>query len=376
MTLLTLNKLRTIVVFSGSNQRAVISFLRFAKSQQLRFFIIANGQNDNIFSTEYAVNVIHTREYNVLDINEISHVCLKVIKSTSVSEVLILPSSEFLNRFLLQNSKYLRSINVHVGLCSLEVYNKISDKKSFCSICSSYGLPVPHEYIKRPEAPPYVCKPKSYFLNNIPAPKPIIILTEHDLHKLSSHDEESFFYQEYIGGRSIYLLYYVYKNGTYEVFSQENLIQQSEGRSMILAKSSDYHLNNPITREYANVLHSEGFNGLVMVEIKLWEGKAYMIEANPRFWGPLQLVLDSGMSLLHTFAKENGLIANTEYPTTNYLTDIYYFWSGGLVQNRQTPPSFHLFNPSDFIDNYHKIITNEIYLKPDTINIYSKENHG
>jgi hypothetical protein len=37
----------------------------------------------------------------------------------------------------------------------------------------------------------------------------------------------------------------------------------------------------------------EGFYGLVMIEVKEYDNQFYMIEANPRLWGPSQLILDA-----------------------------------------------------------------------------------
>ena len=62
---------KTIIIFSGYNQRAVISFCRFAKSENIDFFIIAKNINDTILKSIYKNNVIYIRKSIDLDINEI-----------------------------------------------------------------------------------------------------------------------------------------------------------------------------------------------------------------------------------------------------------------------------------------------------------------
>ena len=57
-----------------------------------------------------------------------------------------------------------------------------------------------------------------------------------------------------------------------------------------------------------------GYYGLIMIEVKIQDGEYYMIEANPRLWGPSQLILDAGMDLFHRFALDNGLIENYTAP--------------------------------------------------------------
>ena len=45
-----------------------------------------------------------------------------------------------------------------------------------------------------------------------------------------------------------------------------------------------------------------------MVEVKHLSNKNYMIEANPRFWGPSQLFVDAGINLFEAFLVDNGLL--------------------------------------------------------------------
>ena len=72
--------------------------------------------------------------------------------------------------------------------------------------------------------------------------KPLIVKDSRDFEKfIALKAEADFYYQEFIGGKSFYLLYYFDKKGNYSVYSQQNLIQQDNGLSIIGAISSDFH---------------------------------------------------------------------------------------------------------------------------------------
>lgn len=363
-----------IIIFSGTNDRAIISFCRYALQKEIPIHIVANGDTDFILDTIYKKNVIAIRVKNELNINSILAYCESIKKDINDS-VLIIPSTEYLNRFLLENRKILSENNIEIGLCNKEVYETISDKYLFNQVCLDEGIAVPKEYQSPPDFYPYVIKPKQYYsTSKAVLEKPALIYNQLDFEKFSQNKKKSdYYYQEFVEGKSYYLLYYIFKNGEYSVYSQENLIQQENGGSMILCKSASIH-ENIISQDFANLFIKLGFSGLAMVEVKYHKNKFYMIEANPRFWGPSQLILDASMNLFDCFALENNLISSL--PSLQYKKDQIYFWSGGIVQTKKNKKNlnYHNFNASMFIENYDDFLNNEIYLKSDTINIYLKEN--
>ena len=363
-----------VLISSGANDRAVISFCRYALQKEIPIYIVANGDSDFILHTIYKKFVIDIRVKNKLDIIAVLSYCESIKKHIDDS-ILIVPSTEYLNRFLLENRKILSENNIQIGLCKKEVYDKISDKYLFNQVCIEEGILVPEEYESVPDFYPFVIKPKRYCIDsNTILEKPALIYNSIDFEKYSMNkDLSDYYYQEYVQGKSYYLLYYIFKNGEYSVYSQENLIQQENGGSMILCKSALIH-EDLISQDFANLFIKINFSGLVMVEVKLYKNKFYMIEANPRLWGPSQLILDASMNLFDCFAFENKLISNI--PKHQYREYQWYFWSGGLVQNQQIKKdiSYHNFDDTMFLKNYSIFLNNEIYLKQDTINIYLKEN--
>ncbi|GGK60389.1 MULTISPECIES: ATP-grasp domain-containing protein [Flavobacteriaceae] len=366
--------MKSVLIFSGNNDRAIIAFCRYAMLNNISFSIVTNGGNDLIFNTAFKRNVICTREFNKLSIENILFYVENIRKNSGVDTVFILPSTEYLNRFLINHKTALEQNNIDTGLCGKKLYELISDKYSFSEKCKDFKIDVPKEFDEFPKAYPYIIKPKLYKTTESKIDKPTIITSKKDLKKYwKDKDLKDYYLQEYVEGKSIYLLYYFSKDGNYDVFSQENLIQQYNGGSMVLCKSSNYHLET-ISEKFGELFTSLNFSGLVMVEVKLHNNKFVMIEANPRLWGPSQLILDAEMNLFDSFALDNELLKNVK--KRNYKKDVWYFWSGGIVDtlyNKQEL-TYYNFKKKYFITNYQEILKNEIFLKPDTLNIYLKQN--
>jgi predicted ATP-grasp superfamily ATP-dependent carboligase len=335
---------------------------------------VANGSEDTIFLTDFAENVLLTRTKNELTVNAVLATAKQTMEVHSSDQILILPSTEYLNRFLLKHAEILRQNGISTGLCEESLYQMISDKFTFSRLCESKGITVPKEFETMPSTFPFVVKPRSYGkdLKEIHE-KPILVYSEEDLKKLDKiSDLSNYYFQEYVGGKSFYLLYYFNKDGSYSVYSQENLIQQDNGASIILAKSSRIH-EEDLGKRFAEVFIACEFSGLVMVEVKRYQGQDYMIEANPRFWGPSQLILDSNMSLIDDFLIDNSII--THRNSSDYRDGVPYFWSSGLVQDQlaRNSPKFYDYTPERFFEEYAELYTKDVYLRKDTIKIYIDE---
>lgn len=365
--------MKTIIIYSGYNQRAVISFLRYANKKRMVVFIIACGKDDAILKTSYKQNVAIIRKDKTLNAKIILDHVNYLRKLNDDKDVFVLPTTEYINRILVTNYSLFKDNNVSFGLCNEELYQKLSDKRTFTDLCLSHEICVPKESNTPFSVFPQVAKPKYYFEGDQVASKPIIITDEDELIMFKKYNNtESFFYQEYINGKCVYLLFNFNKSGSYSVYSQENLIQQPNGGSMILAKSADYHENREIVEPYIDLFLSERFHGLVMVEIKIHNDVPYMIEANPRFWGPSQLILDSEMTLFDDFAFENDLISDYT-PTNMCKKEVYYYWSGGIFQAKTNSILFHNYDKELFNKDFFEFSKNDVYMKKDTIQIFIEE---
>jgi hypothetical protein len=362
---------QALVLFSGYNERAIIAFCRWARFSKVSYHIIAKDQSDSIFLTEYKNKVVFTRTDQHLKAEQISSYCSKVLHRYGYQKIIILPSTEFLNRFLLKNRTIIESESCVIPLVDENLYRTISDKSSFVSLCKHYKLSVPEQFETVPSTPPFVAKPSKYLSSSGQQLVPKLIQTRVELDKFKKENSADYFYQEFVTGKSIYLLAYLSAKNTI-LYSQENLMQQANGGSVILAKQSNFHNSNE-ARAYVDMLRSEKYLGIIMIEIRFNEStkKYYMIEANPRVWGPLQLLVDNDSGILETMLKDYGFSIK-EGKSTDKKDAYFYYWSGG-ISSKDTPITYHQYSPVEFLADFPRIKNHDVFSRKDTISLFLKE---
>jgi predicted ATP-grasp superfamily ATP-dependent carboligase len=366
---------KCLIVFSGYNQRAVIAFLRTLEKNKILYGIVAASKNDTIYDTEYKRKIITVRTVKELEINDFINYINFFKEQIKADEYLIAPSTEALNRFLLSNRQILETLELTIPIVSKEIYEIISDKYCFSNLCLEYGINVPHQYSDIDYLNlPFVAKPKKYFSGNGIAYSPILVFSELEKKEFFMHyNEDDFYFQEFISGKSYYLLYYFHNSGEVYKFSQMNIIQQPDGKSIVYAVSSDVHLTEESIK-YENLFKSIHYTGFVMVEIMEQNGINYMIEANPRFWGPSQLFVDANFNFFEAFLNDIGFLVNTPQFSGN-INSCSYFWFGGIVGTLKTYKKLkcHSENEDFIFENLPQLINSDIYRRRDTLNIFKNE---
>jgi predicted ATP-grasp superfamily ATP-dependent carboligase len=295
--------------------------------------------------------------------------------SNKASKYFIAPSTEALNRFFLENRKQIEILNCVIPLVEKKLYENISDKYKFRNLCNTFDIIIPAEYDWEGVSLPCVAKPRAYYGKNTNRIlKPVIIKTSNDLDDfLVNYDVEEFYFQEFVAGKSIYFLYYFYKNNTCLKYSQENLIQQNGGGSILAAKSSDFHLSHSSSK-FEKLFYSTNFSGLVMVEIKYFNGEVYMIEANPRFWGPSQLFVDANVNFFEALLYDYELLNKKPENFSNNQHLTYYFWNDGESFNDKfiDMTAFHDYSKEQLSIEYEDLSKINILKREDTMVIHNK----
>lgn len=367
---------KRLIIFSGYNQRAVISLLRECVRLQVNASIIASSSNDTIFKTVYSDLVIVTRENVSLSIDSFVPLFELISNKYIDEEFVIAPSTESLIRLFLENRDMLTNYRCILPVTDKRHYELISDKSAFYELCEKNNLKVPLVYQDIHHCPEkFVAKNK--FLQSAKTKKylaPVLIYDISDKEDfLRTYDVDDYYYEEYLDptqGGSYYLLYYFFKNQSVQKFSQENILQQADGKSIVIAKSADIH-NTCISQKYEDLFHKLGFRGLVMVELRKHNDEYYMIEANPRMWGPSQLCIDSGISMLHAFLYDWGL---TNVPVEVNPKEKYYCWSGGIRENLIEHKKLSVLCNAEFsVDQIKDIFGSDIYCREDTMMIFRGE---
>jgi hypothetical protein len=363
---------KAFLIFSGYNQRAVVAFCREATRLKVPFYIVASSPEDTILLTFYREQVLAVRKEKLLVIQDIGDCLAQVRLKTEDIEFIILPSSEFLNRFFLKNRPHFLSKGCAIPLVEESLYTRISDKYSFGELCKKYNLKIPAEFSSSETVNyPFVAKPKRYFSAEN-TPSPYLIFTEKDWMEFTAVENiDDFYLQEFVTGKSIYLLYFLSQKGRTVVYSQENLVQQAKGKSIILARSAEAH-RNKIAQDYANLLLQEGFEGLIMIELKQAGDFFCMIEANPRLWGPSQLFVDAGVPIFEEFIRDQGFNIK---PSASEIKESVYFWCGGIREEERqgNTLAFHDFTSEMLEQQFDELLKKEIYFRSDTEKIYHQE---
>ncbi len=364
-----------IIVFSGFNQRAVVAMLRALEKNHIEDVrILACGDDDPVLRSLYVKNVCLIRKHRELYKPEL-YGAMKMIADEAAGDVtLVVPSSEGLNRFLLNNREEIESLGVTVPLADKDIYEKISDKHTFWDLCRAEGFKVP-QIVKISDTYKfmYAAKPVSYVSSSGKRLIPVIVDNE-DKHKefLPNYSASDFDIQEYVDGESIYLLYYLSRHGKTLSFSQRNLVQQPGGKSIIAAISWDTH-REKISDDYMRMFRSLGFYGFIMVELRRKGSNYYMIEANPRMWGPSQLYVDAGIPFIEAFLSDYGIMNRMPENYSEKLTA--YFWSGGIREALLEDKNcvWHK-GGREIAEKYLDLIySSDIYKRTDTADIYLAE---
>lgn len=370
---MTIDKIH--LIFSGFNQRAVIAFIRTLIFNKQRFAIICKSEEDPILDSAYKSNVSAIRKVSKLDLQDIINSITETKNKIKAKSFIIAPSTEALNRFILNHRSQFEKLNCLSPLIDKQLYNQISDKYSFSELCIKHGIKVPIIYKSYSKAKiPFVAKPFHYFTKKGSVFSPILIMSEQDREAfIKNYVLDDFFYQQFVFGQSIYLLYYFSRDGKFYKFSQENIVQQPDGKSIIAAKSTGFHLTEESIK-YEKMLTKIGFHGFIMVEVRKHRLTNYMIEANPRFWGPSQLFVDANRNFFEAYLHDIGTLSKKPIFSRSKKS-FNYFWLAGLLQSykKDKIPTFHKKSEKNLFMNLDEWTQADIYKREDTIEIFKKE---
>lgn len=349
------------IIFSGHNDRAVVVLCRFLSSVGRNFFVIARDDHDSIFQTQWASYVLIRRTSSDLSIELFEEIHNTVQARGGVP--CICPTSEFLNRFLIDNEYEIRSQGWEWMFPSSDIYLALSNKSQSPSYVESLiGLQPPVAQKPGNWLAPCVLKPK----NNLLEGKilyPLIFKNQQELcAALNKIELDHWFSQQWIEGQSLYLCAYLDQFGCWDGFWQENLLQQPDGKSMVLARTC----NNPgvnVTRLMQG-LYEMGYRGPFMMElIQDAKGSLHFIEINPRFWGPLDLARKACPALLRRYLSDmdsKQMVMKSQSVIEPYI----YAWAYGA---RQEPLKVYPAAASLTRDQIQSLLQlHDVYAYPDT----------
>jgi len=294
---------RAFIIFTGHNDRAVVALCRAMSAAGVPFHLIANAATDPIFRTAWAPFVRQTRSDSRVDLALFEKIRDEIEKSV---ELVYCPTTEFINGFVLSNRERLEEIGFSILMPPQETYWRISNKSQSVRLIQDLcELTAPPEISWPDAAAPCVFKPRCN-LSNGTVNYPVLCFNETDVAQAKNRlDQSKWYVQKYVDGQSYYLCGYLSATGDWRAYWQLNLLQQSGGKSIVLARNCPSPGLD--AADVFDGLRKTGHYGPVMMEIIQDErGTLHYIEINPRFWGPLQLAVDACPELFALYFSDAG----------------------------------------------------------------------
>jgi hypothetical protein len=343
------------VVFSGHNERAVITLCRFFSASNLSFAIVCADQSDLVLHSEWHNQVVLSRIDRALDASlfDIVFQAVREVHGASAHPIYC-PTSEFMNYFILHERNALQQIGWKIILPTGDVYAELTSKSSSPKVVEKLiGLVAPPELSMNNLQAPCVLKPRI----NVDDGKvhyPILCATDEELEKvLEDCDSQRWFAQRWIDGQSYYLCAYITSSGRYAHFWQQNLLQQPGGKSIVLARTVP-NPGLPTEPLFLGLIEKKYHGPFMMEVIQGKTGDFYYIEINPRFWGPLQLALDACPEILRLFAYDVGIeldILNFESSVDEHITHWYAWKQGAKLKECRRYPALAQIELTQSVEN-------------------------
>ncbi len=150
-------------------------------------------------------------------------------------------------------------------------------------------------------------KPKIYYPYN--AEEALLFLNE------ASNNSVNYLLQQKITGSGCGLFALCKKGEPFALFAHQRVLEKPPSGGVSVLSESIFLKETPL-KESLTLLKSLSWDGVAMLEFKKdLIGKNYLMEINPRFWGSLQLAVNSGMNfpqlLYKLFCKEEFELKNT-----------------------------------------------------------------
>lgn len=250
---------------------------------------------------------------------------------------------------LYQREEQIRGL-VNFPFANKETFEKVQDKAKLIELAKKHDIQAPRtmkiiagkndleqqiDSLRDCHFPMFI-KPRSSSQKN--SNKELIKAPSHlaeDLNDLRSFisnpelDQIKYLAQEPISGigEGIFCLF---KNGECLAhFSHRRLIEKPpEGGVSVLSKS--IQTDEALLKKVIRLLKELNWDGVAMIEFKrALDGTPYLMEINPRFWGSLQLSIDSGINFPALLINENS----KNVDSTNYSVGQKLRWELGTLDH-------------------------------------------
>lgn len=261
--------------------------------------------------------------------------------------------------------------NVEIPFDSFENVSLLSDKVKLIELCKKLNIPYPKSF--------YVEHGRNVIDTNLDFQFPVVLkphksrifedgrwistsvkyaYSDDELRNYCLYDPvfslHPFMIQEYIEGfgQGVFLLFDHGK--LVATFCHKRLREKPPtGGVSVLCESIEIPKN--LAEMSTNLLSSVDWHGVAMVEFKVHEHRGpFIMEVNTRFWGSLQLAVDSGIDFPHLLYKISQ--GDSFTPVTDYKNNIRLRWLMGdldrlyiVLKSDTYPPKSKLIELKKFL---------------------------
>jgi predicted ATP-grasp superfamily ATP-dependent carboligase len=278
---------------------------------------------------------------------------------------LLIPMAD-LTAFLVSQNKKRLSQSTRIPLPEKEIFEKACNKAEVLRLAQENGIPIPGTHftedfdeiknLSSRLAYPMVIKPRrsKFFVGNgwVHAGVDYAYSAEELIHKCQNKNVHlpPPLIQERITGPG-YGVFALFNRGKPKAFFSHKRLREKPPSGGVSVLSESIRVD-PLMKRYATcMLEKLSWHGVAMVEFKLdrKDHQPKLMEINPRFWGSLQLSIDSGVNfpyLLYRMSMEGDVEPVWEYKVGAknrwLLGDLDHLLARLLRSNRKLnlPPGF------------------------------------
>lgn len=290
---------------------------------------------------------------------------------------LVLPVTEVTSQLLLMNQARLP--HVRLPFTSYENVMQIADKGNLVKLAQQLNISVPaSEWFSRWDdldlstiTYPCVIKPclsKIYGADGWIATTVSIIHNQADLSKALQKSPylktSAFMIQEFIPGHGAGV-FCLFDQGKPVVFFAHKRLREKPPQGGVSVLSESAAVDPSLQQATEKLLTGANWHGVAMVEFRVGEdGTAYLMEVNTRFWGSLQLAIDSGVdfpALLVSNELKLGLSTPSHYKLGQRLRwllgdldSLYIYLKSSYTKKQKLIRLMQFFVP-DFFHTKHEL---------------------
>ncbi len=300
----------TVVLVLDANQRSALAVTRSIGLLENTRIITADAMGNALaansrFSHLY-LQCPSAKKNPDIFVNWLSEVIVKY------SINLLLPVTEITSQLILICKDKIP--NVELPFASYQQVMNIANKAKITKLAPELNIPVPgskfyscaEELDVNNQKFPCVLKPSlsHIFENNRWISTQVRILqSTRDLKEALDNDKylatHEFMIQEFIPGHGAGIFCF-YDKGEPKVFFAHRRIREKPPWGGVSVLSESIAIDESLKNYAQSLLSNAKWHGVAMVEFRVdTAGKPYLMEVNTRFWGSLQLAIDSGVNFPH-----------------------------------------------------------------------------